>query len=78
MTTITPADAADCIAYADFRHQWPVNVRQTLVRAAQTEGDLPPYAIRKVAGAMKVATAIELRLDAQARENDARRARRFS
>jgi hypothetical protein len=44
--------ARRAIADADFRQCWPVNVRQTLVRAAFTEGELPAYAIRQVENAL--------------------------
>jgi hypothetical protein len=54
--------ARRAIADADFRQCWPVNVRQTLVRAAFTEGELPAYAIRQVENALRIAAAIEKRL----------------
>ncbi len=55
-------DAADCIATAEFRAAWPWNVRKTLVRAAQTEGEFPPYAVRDVERALRAARGIERRM----------------
>jgi hypothetical protein len=54
--------AATAIADADFRQAWPIEVRRTLVRAAQTEGDFPAYAVRSTERALRVAAAIEKRL----------------
>lgn len=54
--------ARRAIADADFRQCWPVDVRQTLVKAALTEGELPAYAIRPVERALRVAAAVEKRL----------------
>lgn len=66
MTNTTNTDlcqkAAVTIADADFRHVWPIDVRKTLVRAAQTEGDLPTYAERIVRNAIRDAERIERKL----------------
>jgi hypothetical protein len=61
-TTTLQQQARLAIANADFRQCWPVDVRQNLVRAAMTEGELPPYAVRTVERALRVAAAIEKRL----------------
>lgn len=54
--------ARAAIAGANFRQVWPIDVRQTLVRAVKTEGDMPPFAIGPVTRALRVAAAIEKRL----------------
>lgn len=61
-STTFQALAADAIANADFRQCWPIDVRQTLVRAAQTEGEFPAYAVRSTERALRVAAAVEKRL----------------
>lgn len=55
-------EATRIIQDADFREFWPIEVRKTLVRAAQTEGDLPPYAERQVRNALRDARRIESRM----------------
>lgn len=53
------------IANADFRDQWPLNVRKTLVKAVQHEGDWPTYAPEAVRRALRTARAIETRMARQ-------------
>lgn len=55
-------DAAAAIRGADFREFWPIEVRKTLVRAAQTEGDFPPYAVRDTRWALREAAGIERKM----------------
>lgn len=54
--------ARSAIADADFRQCWPIDVRQTLVKAARTEGEMPAFAVRSVERALRTAAAIEKRL----------------
>lgn len=62
MTTDYQQDARDAIANAEFRDAWGLGVRKALVRAAQTEGEFPAYAIREVVWALREAKGIERRL----------------
>lgn len=55
-------DAAEVVANADFREFWPFNVRRTLARAALTEGEIPPYAVRDVTKALRAARNLERRM----------------
>lgn len=54
--------ATDAIATAEFRSAWPIDVRLTLVRAAQTEGEFPTYAVKGVRWALREARNIERRM----------------
>lgn len=56
------AEAREVIASAEFRTAWPIDVRKALVRAAQTEGDLPAYATREVTWALREARNLERRM----------------
>lgn len=62
MTTNYAKEAADVIASAEFRDFWPRNVRKTLVRAAQTEGEFPPYAVRDTERALRAARNLERKM----------------
>lgn len=62
MPTNLQQDAANVIAHADFRDFWPLKTRLVLVRAAQTEGEFPPYAVRDVERALRDARGIERRM----------------
>ena len=80
MTTTTTdlrEQAAETIAAAEFRSLWPIEVRRNLVRAAQTEGDLPPYAVKATEWALRKARNVERHFDRQVREADNRKGRRF-
>lgn len=63
MTYNMVQDAIDTIGHADFRDQWPLEVRKDLARAALHEGDWPPYAVARVERALRTAKAIERRLN---------------
>lgn len=54
--------ARSLIANADFRVAWPIDVRQTLVKAVLTEGEMPVFAVRTVERAIRTAQAIEKNL----------------
>lgn len=62
-TTNLRQDATWAIQDADFRAFWPIEVRKALVRAAQTEGEFPPYAVRETRWALKAADAVERRMN---------------
>lgn len=47
---------------ADFRDFWPTDVRLAVARAANTDGDLPPYAVRIVERALRDARGVERRM----------------
>lgn len=57
-------DAIRVIQTSDFREFWPIEVRKDLVRAAQHNSGipLPPYAVRRVERALRVARGIERRM----------------
>lgn len=82
MTTQTITDplaieAADTIASADFRVLWPIEVRQTLVRAARTEGDMPAFGVKATRWALNQARRIERANDAAVERAEAIKGRRF-
>lgn len=54
--------AADTIVEGEFRQCWPTDVRKALVKAAKTEGDFPPFAVKVTERAIRDAQAIERRL----------------
>lgn len=54
--------AIEAIQEADFRSFWPVETRKDLVRAAKTEGEFYPYAVRIVERALRDARNIERRM----------------
>ena len=60
--TTLQEQARSTVANADFRQCWPIGVRQTLVKAVLTEGELPAYAVPTVERALRVAAAIEKRM----------------
>lgn len=62
MTTNLQKEAAVVIGTAEFRDAWPIEVRKALVRAAQTEGEFPAYAVRGVERALRDARNIERRM----------------
>lgn len=62
-TTNLQRDATEAIQDADFREFWPIKVRKALVRAAQTEGVFPPYAVQEAQWALRAAAAIEVRMN---------------
>lgn len=65
MTTNTNSlatDAAAAIRGAQFRDAWPIEVRKTLVRAAQTEGEFPPFAVRDTRWALREARNVESKM----------------
>lgn len=55
-------EATNAIANAEFREFWPIEVRKTLVRAANTEGEMPLYAVKMVERALRDARNIERRM----------------
>ena len=55
-------DAVRLVGQAEFRSFWPIEVRKTLVRAALTEGEIPPYAERRVRNALRDARRIESKM----------------
>lgn len=61
-TDLLQQDAARAIGDADFRSAWPIEVRKALVRAAKTEGEFPPYAVRETRWALKAAADVERRM----------------
>lgn len=71
------AEAASLEAHADFSMLWPEDVQEIIATAADTYGPMPPYAIPKVEGAMKVARAIERKNDRLCRENEAKKNSRW-
>lgn len=56
------SQAAEVVGNAEFRDFWPFNVRRTLARAALTEGEIPPYAVRDVEKSLRAARGIERRM----------------
>lgn len=70
-TTDFVSEAARTIRDAQFRVAWPLDVRKTLVKAANTEGDLPPFAVKQVEWALRTARAIERRMAADIRKAEA-------
>lgn len=62
-TTTLQQDAIEAIQTADFRDMWPIKVRQSLVRAAKTEGEFPPYAVSETVWALRTARSIESRMN---------------
>lgn len=58
-TSTLATDAAAAIRGAQFRDAWPIEVRKTLVRAAKTEGEFPPYAVRDTRWALREARNVE-------------------
>jgi len=54
--------ARNTIVEADFRLAWPVDVRKTLVKAAMTPGEMPPFAVGLVTRALRTAERIEKNL----------------
>ena len=67
MNNPTPATAAQAIRTANFRPAWPIEVRKILVRAANTEGDLPPFAVKQVRWALAQARTIEKKMESDIR-----------
>ncbi len=51
--------AALAITNAEFRSVWPIEVRRSLVRAAQTEWEFPEYAVKETKWALAEARRIE-------------------
>lgn len=56
------SQAAEVVGTADFREFWPIEIRKALVRAANTDGEFPPYAAREAGWALKAAREIEYRM----------------
>lgn len=57
-------EAEALVRNAEFRDFWPIEARWALVKAAKTEGDLPPYAVKQVRWALREARQIERRFSA--------------
>ncbi len=55
------AEAVKAIQSADFRDFWPLDVRKAVVRAAQHDGDFPPFGEKEARWALKEARSIEQR-----------------
>lgn len=56
-------EARKLIREADFTRAWPADVKAALGRAIRTEGTLPPFAAKEVRWALKVARAVERRMN---------------
>lgn len=63
MTSTLSDQAVEMIQDADFREFWPIEVRKTLTRAANTEGEFPPYAVRLTRNALRDARRIESKMN---------------
>ncbi len=73
---IHSTEAATVVAQANFRDAWPLDARQVLVKAARTDGEIPAYAEKRVAWAMRVVRAIEDRMERQIAQGEAVKGRR--